>query len=507
MKRSPLARSNLRFATRRCPGRWAVLTGSAAVAAALACSNAAAQLEQSVRQNLPGFTQPQGPKPSLVAPPAGAQIASSATSPAPLDFRWSLAPGAPAPQRFVICVAEAGATCNRAGPQAMLVDVAAASTQHRTWIAPALHEKPLEWTVGACGPGYGGGTAVTQGTINADCTWADRRGLSAGYVPPLINLGSPGDGVTAAAPAQRFTWQQPRGVAIDGYRFCLADTVAVCEQSQGGQAASGGQMPPGQAVIVPVGAELAAADVDTQPLRRDFQRTMVWTVLSCRAGTCRLAAGQPARRFILPGRLSTGASVPLTSIGSSGGINLPSHVHVTFEEFRVGGTCDNVSPGDWMLRFVASERRRGALVQRQVVNVPGSGSRNVRSGERVLVDQTVTVPNVAADSDLVLAVSAVDCDSDAVWRAAATTLLGVPGVAELFRDWSPSCSGEEVFEASFGNDFVGTASVQIEPRQWLAATQAPIGVSAESVGTVGQEVCTAEPFTVQFEVRRTPLAP
>src|SRR5690606_41882918 len=41
-----------------------------------------------------GFTQPQGPKPSLVAPPAGAQIASSATSPAPLDFRWSLAPGA-----------------------------------------------------------------------------------------------------------------------------------------------------------------------------------------------------------------------------------------------------------------------------------------------------------------------------------------------------------------------------------------------------------------------------
>src|SRR5690606_23271348 len=212
MKRSPLARSNLRFATRRCPGRWAVLTGSAAVAAALACSNAAAQLEQSVRQNLPGFTQPQGPKPSLVAPPAGAQIASSATSPAPLEFRWSLAPGAPAPQRFVICVTEAGATCNRAGPQAMLVDVAAASTQHRTWIVPSLHEKPLEWTVGACGPGYGGGMAITQGTINPDCTWADRRSISAGYVPPLINLGSPGDDVTAATPAQRFTWQQPRGV-------------------------------------------------------------------------------------------------------------------------------------------------------------------------------------------------------------------------------------------------------------------------------------------------------
>ena len=147
-------------------------------------------------------------------------------------------------------------------------------------------------------------------------------------------------------------------------------------------------------------------------------------------------------------------------------------------------------------------------MQRHAVDVPGSGSRNVRSGERVLVDRTPTLANVRAESELLLAVSAVDCDSDAVWTAAASSLLGVPpGVVELFRDWSAHCSGEEAFELSFGNDFIGTASVSVPAQRWSRATQTPVVVSAESVGTVRQETCTGEPFTVQFEVRSTPSAP
>lgn len=235
-----------------------------------------------------------GPKPTLIAPAANAQIDSSPSRREPVLFRWQLPSGAPAPRRYMICIAETGASCNSSGTRTMLEPVPVTGNpntgQYQTLITAALHDKALEWTVGACGPEYTPSISVA-GASNADCTWSDRRKLNVGYQPPAIQLSTPGDSVTASTASQRFTWQEPRGTSVDGYRLCLAANVNACRQSS--LAAS-------QGALVPVPQGRAFGNIDLRPLRQNQPRQMIWTVLSCRNGNCSLAANQQTRRFVIP---------------------------------------------------------------------------------------------------------------------------------------------------------------------------------------------------------------
>src|SRR5690606_32934625 len=101
-----------------------------------------------------------GPSPTLVAPAPGAHVQSSPSRVTPVLFSWSLTASTP-PQRFMLCIAEIGAPCSNGGPRSVVVpNLPPSQTSYQTPIAAALHDRALEWSVAACGPGYGGGLVV-----------------------------------------------------------------------------------------------------------------------------------------------------------------------------------------------------------------------------------------------------------------------------------------------------------------------------------------------------------
>ncbi|HEY8508486.1 MAG TPA: hypothetical protein VIL32_09025 [Steroidobacteraceae bacterium] len=259
------------------------------VAAVVACTGALAQVQgPSVSGGgVPGLLSG-GPKPVLVSPANGAQIQTRPTQSTTAQFSWQ-PPNGPPVNRYILCITLAGASCTH--PDAAIYNVGQAQA-HQAVIPPRFHDKQLSWTVAACGAGYGGGLAVQGSTLPADCSWAQARTLNAGWQAQAINLLSPGDRVRASTPSQRFTWSAPPAGTggIDGYRFCLAPSEAACQQAS---------IPAGQGLIVAVPSERTFVDVDIRPLRQNTDRTLKWTVLSCRSGACSLASGQPSLQFII----------------------------------------------------------------------------------------------------------------------------------------------------------------------------------------------------------------
>jgi hypothetical protein len=255
--------------------------------ALLAFADASAQVPTVSGGGVPGGPNlGSGPAPALVMPAPGAQIQTHPSNSVPLMFRWSAPSGAPAPQRYRLCVTESGTSCG--APNAAVYE-AGQVTQYQAQIPPRFHDKSLQWSVAACGPGYGG-TFARVGATNTDCNWSQGRALNASYQPPAISLGAPGDSTAASAASQRFTWLEPRGVAVDGYRFCLADNASACQQS----------ITAAQGAVVSVPAGRSFVDIDISSLRVNMARQMVWTVLSCRGGNCRSAANQATRQFSIP---------------------------------------------------------------------------------------------------------------------------------------------------------------------------------------------------------------
>jgi hypothetical protein len=57
----------------------------------------------------------------------------------------------------------------------------------------------------------------------------------------------------------------------------------------------------------------------------------------------------------------------------------------------------------------------------------------------------------------------LDCDSDNLWD-----LSSVNDVTNVVRDWQFVCGGEEPYEVSGGNDFLGEVSQQVRLRDHLA---------------------------------------
>jgi hypothetical protein len=231
-----------------------------------------------------------GPKPALLDPAVGAHIETRPTSSVPVMFRWSAPANAPSPQRYRLCVSLRSASCTSS--DAAVYEVGQV-TQYQASVPPRFHDKSLQWAVAACGPGYGGGFQQA-GASNTDCNWAQPRPLDAGYQSPSIALLAPGDRITGRTASQRFTWQEPQGIALDGYRMCLADDATLCRQPS---------IPTTQGMIVPVASGRAFADIDLRPLRTSTARSMYWTVLSCRAGSCEVASGQAVRAFTIPAPL------------------------------------------------------------------------------------------------------------------------------------------------------------------------------------------------------------
>ena len=267
------------------------LSLSIGLASVLTLANAMAQIQggPAIRSNPATSRLAQSPKPTLLEPASGSKIQTRSNTTTPVLFRWSAPAGGPAPQRYRLCVAESGIPC---GAQGAAVYELGAVTQYQAQVPPRLHNKQLSWSVAACGPGYGGGLALA-GATNTDCTWSYVRALDARYEPQPPSLGTPGDGVRANTVSQRFTWTARQGQAVDGYRFCIADNVNLCRQTN---------LSPNQGAIVAVSAQRTFADIDVRALYRNYQRReMHWTVLSCAGGNCYMAANQPSRRFVIGG--------------------------------------------------------------------------------------------------------------------------------------------------------------------------------------------------------------
>src|SRR5690606_28631510 len=110
--------------------------------------------------------KPQGTPPSLVEPAVDAHIGTQASRSTPVLFRWNAPSGSPAPQRYRLCIAEENVSCNASA--AAIYEVGAV-TQYQAQVPPRFHDKTLQWSVAACGPGYGGGP-VKIGSTNTDCS-------------------------------------------------------------------------------------------------------------------------------------------------------------------------------------------------------------------------------------------------------------------------------------------------------------------------------------------------
>lgn len=148
----------------------------------------------------------------------------------------------------------------------------------------------------ACGPATNPRTFARAGITN--CSWSKARALTVGYEPPLITLISPRDGEHSidirpdVGSVQTFTWSAPPNAGADEYRLCLAAKPELCTRPS---------LACDEGTIVRVLPGQSFADVSIIPLTKARARTLIWTVASCKDGTCRLAANQPTRRYTVPG--------------------------------------------------------------------------------------------------------------------------------------------------------------------------------------------------------------
>lgn len=269
--------------------RMTLVTGAGALAAL-----AAAAQNTSPTVGIGAQATISHPKPTLVAPAPGEHVQSTPSASASVIFRWQHS-STVTPARFILCITPAGAPCDSAPSSAMLIEVPGTSTQRQTLIAAALHDRPLEWNVAACGPATNPRTFARAGITN--CSWSKARALTVGYEPPLITLISPRDGEHSidirpdVGSVQRFTWSAPPNAAADEYRLCIAVKPELCARPS---------LACDEGTIVRVLPGQSFADVPVIPLTKARARTLIWTVASCKDGSCGLAANQPTRRYTVP---------------------------------------------------------------------------------------------------------------------------------------------------------------------------------------------------------------
>ena len=227
-------------------------------------------------------------------------------------------------------------------------------------LSAALHDKALEWSVAACGPGYGGGLVVA-GAANADCSWSSRRALNGDRAMAwtLLSCTGPSCRVAANQPVRRFaipgplpapqliapaagaleprdgdrrfplgalvesdlrgpttypasiTFEWSRGTGATGYRLCISEPGVACGT--------------GTSVVTDARGQ-GSESVPWSSLAAFHGRTVNWTVASCDALGCgTFASPRPLTIKTVPGPVTLIAPPAGTDVTS-----LPSQQRVQF---------------------------------------------------------------------------------------------------------------------------------------------------------------------------------
>lgn len=148
----------------------------------------------------------------------------------------------------------------------------------------------------------------------------------------------------------------------------------------------------------------------------------------------------------------------------------------TLEQLEIFDDCDNVSPGGWYVHYTIAEVRGDVLVQQQETYWPDRNnpidvdSRSTRRLHRIL-----RLTSVDPESQLVIAVAAIDCDADSPFswgislpQASLAHAMNVDLGTGPWTIASANCGGEEIWEASGTADNVGTQTYIVGPEEWQA---------------------------------------
>jgi hypothetical protein len=132
---------------------------------------------------------------------------------------------------------------------------------------------------------------------------------------------------------------------------------------------------------------------------------------------------------------------------------------VTLSNVVVHDDMDSVSVGDWhvffnVANFAGSDAPRyGRRIDGPAFPASG-GARNVSTGETVSIGLRVNVPAISETEQLVVAVSALDCDGDE------------PLAFSIERSTADCTDEEEFWEFTGAHDRAGPAIVRLSPAQW-----------------------------------------
>jgi hypothetical protein len=167
-----------------------------------------------------------------------------------------------------------------------------------------------------------------------------------------------------------------------------------------------------------------------------------------------------------------------------------TYVSVTMDRMSTRDSCDSVSPGDWLLTLALAGGGKTATVE--------SSHLDVETGAWVPVNRTAGL-EVAGGEPVTVAVAGVDCDNDGIWTLA-NVFDGIPGLIDVFTNWTQTCHGEEPHEASGDNDFAGVAERTFSAAQLAAFTQ-PAEVTLTSRG---EHDCGRNTLRVRLRIQAVP---
>jgi hypothetical protein len=293
--------------------------------------------------------------------------------------------------------------------------------------------------------------------------------------PPVLAL--PADGATIPS-LPTLSWS-PVSWAADHYLVCVATPGTPCPNRTVAEGSdpnlvvvrtSNTTVGPGAGIIFPESIDLY-----------QFKNMNVrWTVAACTSPPnwwgSEYCSWQPQTRSI--------RVVPDWYVG------------ITLDRLEVHDDCDNFSAGDWRAAFSVSARKGLLITEFAWLDWPtsnGHGSRNVDSGTSLLVGQSLGL-RVHETDTITFATAAVDCDNDGIWTLT-NVFDGIEGVWNTIENWVQTCGGEEIYERSGDNDFVGTAVSSLGPAAWMGVHN--LSVSATSPG--GHD-CGSNPYTAHFTV-------
>jgi len=158
----------------------------------------------------------------------------------------------------------------------------------------------------------------------------------------------------------------------------------------------------------------------------------------------------------------------------------------TLDGMFIYDKCDTASDGDWFVHFGLAEMRGDVIVQKVETYWPAQNSpTNLVNRENVEIDRLLRLTGVGQDSEILLSVSAVDCDADSplAWpltepAAALTDGIAPPsiktGLGQAVWEFGVGCTGEEIWEASGGHDKAGAFFYRVPPARWQARSEEPL---------------------------------